>query len=377
MTYSGSNYRGAASVPPAGGSGGARVAAAAGGGPTRRGLIGSAIGLVASVAAAGGGFSVWSTANDANSDLDRAFDLGDLEDRPEDTPALNVLILGSDHREGNAEEDARSDTAMIMHVNEGGTEAYAISIPRDLYVPIPEDPDAAYYPDYTGTNAKFNAAYAWGGVNTTVKTVEALTGVRIDHIVEIDFNGLIEVVDALGGIDIDVEVPEGQDTVTSIHEPYREFSEGVNHLNGEEALDYVRQRKQYADGDFARMRHQQDLIKAIMDSALTAGVLTDRGKLTAFIESTSDAIKVDTDFNVVGTAIELMGLRSDDIVFMTTPNLGTGDQGGESVVIYADDPENPEASNPEAVSLWEALREDTMAEWVEDNPEAAGQDEGE
>ncbi|RRR96418.1 LCP family protein [Glycomyces terrestris] len=381
MTYSGSNYRGSASVPPAGGGGGARVAAAAAGGPTRRGLIGSGIGLVASIAATGGGFAIWSTAKTADADLDRPFDLEAIpeDERPERlNGALNILVVGSDHREGNAEEDARSDTVILMHVNEEGTEAYGVSIPRDLYVHIPEYPEASNYPEYTGDDAKFNAAYHWGGVPLTVLTVEELTGVRIDHVVEIDFAGLVQVVDALGGVTMDIEPADAPDYydengVTSIHGEHRYFEAGPLLLNGEEALDYVRQRYQWNRGDFARMQHQQELIKAIMDSALSAGVLTDRGRLTSFIESTSDAVKVDTEFNVVSTAISLMDLRSDDLVFMTTPNLGTDTIDGESVVVYTYDLENPEADNPEATSLWEAIREDTVSAWIEANPADEGE----
>jgi LCP family protein required for cell wall assembly len=262
-----------------------------------------------------------------------------------------------------------------MHVSEDGNAAYGISIPRDLYVYIPEDPDATV----SDTIDKFNAAYAWGGVNLTVRTIENLTGVRIDHIVEIDFGGLVEVVDALGTVTMDIE-PADADRyrtdppgIESIHGDHMFFPAGPTELTGEEALDYVRQRYQYNEGDFARMRHQQELIKAIMDSALSAGVLTDEDKLTSFISSTSDAVKVDTEFNAVSTAINLMDMRSDDLVFMTTPNLGTGTQGGQSVVIYADDPQDPEPSNPEAVTLWEAVRDDRVEEWIAANPEDEGE----
>jgi hypothetical protein len=78
---------------------------------------------------------------------------------------------------------------------------------------------------------------------------------------------------------------------------------------------------------------------------------------------------VDTTFNVTSTAINLMGLRSDDLVFMTTPNLGSDNLGGESVVVYSYDLESPENDNPEAESLWAAVREDTVADWVAANPE--------
>lgn len=382
MTYSGSNYRGSASVPPAGGSGGgARVAAAASGGPTRRGLIGSGIGLVASIAATGGGYAVWSTPNSVNDELDRAFDLEGLpeEGRPEKlNEAINILVIGSDAREDSDEGDARSDTTIIMHVNESGTEAYGVSIPRDLYVHVPEFADAKYFPEYTDADTKFNAAYAWGGVPLTVLTLEELTGVRLDHVVEIDFAGLVEVVDALGGVKMNIEWADAPDYydesgVTSIHGDRYFFPKGENTLTGEQALDYVRQRKQWNEGDFARMRHQQELIKAIMDSALSAGILTDQGKLTDFIDSTANAVKVDTEFNVTSTAISLMGLRSDDLVFMTTPNLGTDTIDGESVVVYSYDLESPENDNPEAVSLWESIRDDTVSQWVEANPEDDGQ----
>lgn len=366
MTYSGSNYRGSASVP-GGSGGGARVAppAPTGGGPTRRGLIGSAVGLVASIAAAGGGAAVWATANGANDDLDRAFDLGGLDDRPEKTTgAMNVVVLGSDARE--EDDDARSDTCIVMHVNEQGNEAYGISIPRDTWVHIPEDPDAKYA-DYTGVEDKFNSAYSWGGASLTVQTIEELTGVRMDHIVEIDFAGLVQVVDALGGVELDVQHADAPDYydengVQSIHKPYRYFEAGLNKMDGEQALDYVRQRYQYQEGDFARMRHQQDLIKAIMDSAVTAEVLTSQGKLTSFIDSVSDAIKVDTEFNVVETGIEFMHLRSDDIVFMTMPTVNDGPSG-----VAVDEESAP--------GLWEALNDDAVSQWVAENLEAAGQDE--
>jgi anionic cell wall polymer biosynthesis LytR-Cps2A-Psr (LCP) family protein len=201
-------------------------------------------------------------------------------------------------------------------------------------------------------------------------------------VVEIDVAGLVEVVDALGGVKMNIEAADAdgyydESGVTSIHGDHYFFPKGENRLSGEEALDYVRQRKQWSEGDFARMRHQQELVKAIMDSALSAGILTDQGKLTDFIDSTSNAVKVDTEFNVTSTAISLMGLRSDDLVFMTTPNLGTDTIDGESVVVYSYDLENPENDNPEAVGLWESIRDDTVSDWVQANPEASGQDQGE
>ncbi|GAB3993770.1 hypothetical protein GCM10029992_06310 [Glycomyces albus] len=198
---------------------------------------------------------------------------------------------------------------------------------------------------------------------------------------EINFPGLVKVVDALGGIEMNVEWADAPDYydesgVTSIHEPYRFFPAGPNSLNGAEALDYVRQRKQWVRGDFARMQHQQELIKAIMDSATSSGVLTSQSTLRAFIDSVSGAVKVDTEFNVVETGIELIGLRSDDIEFVTTPNLGTGQSPVGSAVFYYEDEEN-NVPNPEAAALWEAVREDRVSQWMADQAEEEDSEEGE
>ena len=119
---------------------------------------------------------------------------------------------------------------------------------------VPESPDG----QNGDTKAKINAAYAWGGLPLMVQTVEEYTGVRMDHVALIDFAGFKEVTDALGGVDMNVE-----QTITSIHTPYRTFKTGRTTSTATEALDYVRQRNQFADGDFARMRHQQQFLKAL------------------------------------------------------------------------------------------------------------------
>ena len=96
-------------------------------------------------------------------------------------------------------------------------------------------------PATRGSRAKINAAFAFGGLPLAVQTVECFTDVRIDHVMAIDFGGFKEVIDALGGVDLKVE-----QTITSIHKPYRKFTKGTMHMNGDEALDWIRQRKQFA-----------------------------------------------------------------------------------------------------------------------------------
>jgi LCP family protein required for cell wall assembly len=277
-------------------------------------------------------------------------------DRPQDlvSGAQNYLILGSDSRDpsnGAKPGQWRTDTMILMHVTADHNKAYMISLPRDLYVYIPKSPTN---PQYGDTNAKINAAFAWGGVPLSVQTVEGYTGVRIDHVVLVDFGGFQEVTDALGGVDMNIE----QD-ITSIHKPFRHFKKGMQHLTGAEALDYCRQRYQFPDGDFARMRHQQQFMKAVMDKAASTGTLSNPLKLTGFLKSVTKAMTVDNDFSLAGTALAFRSIRSSDLTFMTSPNLGSKTIGGESVV---------QSDKVKASALYDAVAKDKVADWLAQNP---------
>jgi LCP family protein required for cell wall assembly len=238
--------------------------------------------------------------------------------------ALNILLLGSDSRAARDEPEssgsvARTDTIILVHIPAGRDSAQLISIPRDSWVPIPGR-----------KNNKINAAYALGGPKLMVQTVEEFTKVRIDHVVVIDFAGFKEVVDALGGIQIDV--PEA---FTSIHPPYRQFPKGPQQLTGEAALDYSRQRYQFSNGDFSRIEHQQQVIKAVMEKASSRGIMTDIPKLNAFLRATTSALTVDKDLSLFDLGLELREIRSDRLTFLTSPSKGIGREGSQSVV-YVD-----------------------------------------
>jgi len=251
-------------------------------------------------------------------------------DLPEETrpsraapKSLNILLLGSDSRVQRDEPengtDARTDTIIVVHIPAKRDSAQLISIPRDSWVPIP------------GQKVnKINAAYAFGGPKLMVQTVEELTKVRIDHVIVIDFAGFKEVVDALGGIQIDVP----QD-FTSIHAPHRTFSKGLQYMNGEVALDYSRQRYQFKDGDFSRIEHQQQVIKAVMEKAASRGLMTDVPKLNAFIRATTSALTVDRELSLFDLALELRQVRGEHLTFITSPSKGVGREGNQSVV-YVD-----------------------------------------
>jgi anionic cell wall polymer biosynthesis LytR-Cps2A-Psr (LCP) family protein len=144
-------------------------------------------------------------------------------------------------------------------------------------------------------------------------------------------------------------------TITSIHKPYRQFTKGPHHFNGAEALDYIRQRYQFPDGDFARMRNQQLFLKAIMDKAVSAGTLTSPGRLKEFVTSVADAVTVDQSFSLLDMAWQFRSLRGSDLVFLTSPHEGTGTIDGQSVVV---------SDQEKALALFDAVTKDTVAAYV-------------
>jgi LCP family protein required for cell wall assembly len=226
-----------------------------------------------------------------------------------------------------------------MHIQADHKHAYLISIPRDLYVPIPgHDRD------------KINAAFAYGGLPLVIRTIEGFTDVHIDHLALIDFAGFQAVTDALGGVDLYIE-----QTITSIHKPFRKFTKGMNHLNGTEALDYVRQRYQFADGDIGRARHQQQFLKAVMDKAASSGTLSNPIKLNSFLQAVTKAMTVDKDFSLTDMALEFHNLRGTDLTFLTSPFSGFDTIDGQSVVL---------SDRQKAVALYRAVVNDTVAQYV-------------
>jgi LCP family protein required for cell wall assembly len=251
--------------------------------------------------------------------------------RPAKAPAakgaLNFLVLGSDTRDPQNTGGSRSDTIILLHLDKTQSGAQVVSIPRDTWTRVPKSKDGKH----GGVDAKINAAYAWGGVPLTVQTIEAFTGVRIDHVVMVDFSGFKEIIDALGGVTIDVEA-----SFTSTHslnaDSIRHFDKGPQVMDGAAALDYARERYAFKDGDFARIRHQQQMIKAVLDKASSGGLLTNPGRLNAFLRATANAVTVDSTLDIFDMAMQLRHLRSENLTFYTNPTKGTGTVGTESVV---------------------------------------------
>lgn len=263
------------------------------------------------------------------------------------TGAMNVLLLGSDSRDPDTTARSRTDTIMLLHLDADHQKAEVISIPRDTWVFVPKPTDGRH----GNTMAKINSAYAWGGAPLMVQTVETFTGIHIDHVALVDFAGFEQVVNALGGVDLKIEK-----TITSIHPPHRTFHKGKQHLNGAEVLDYLRQRYQFADGDFSRERHQREFLQALIDRAASIGTLSNPVKLNAFLQAVTKSVTVDKKFDLVNVVLGLRDLRSGDLTFLGSPSAGTGMKSGQSVVLP-----DPAKARP----LYRAVADDTVQAYLQ------------
>ncbi|MCM3797740.1 LCP family protein [Caldibacillus thermoamylovorans] len=208
---------------------------------------------------------------------------------------VSVLIIGVD--ESKTRENLggfRSDTLILATLNKKEHSVKMLSIPRDSYVHIPEV-------DY---KTRINHAYARGGVPSTIKTVENLLDIPVDYYVKVNFEAFIDVVDALGGITVDVpyEIYEqnSKDIDQAIH-----LKPGKQQLNGEEALALARTRKQ--DNDIERGKRQQDIIKAIVKKSVSLGSVF---KYDDLLEAVGENIKTNMTFGEMKSFISY-GLEGD------------------------------------------------------------------
>lgn len=298
--------------------------------PVRRTLISlGVLGLVLALVVGGG---LWFVSNRYGGNIDRVGDVfatlqddarpaaASPVDQPETTAApVTFLLVGSDTRADVAPgdlPDARSDAIMLARFAGDREHAQVVSLPRDSWVDIPGH----------GYD-KINAAYALGGPPLLIQTIEQLTGVRIDHYAAIDFDGLIQVTDDLGGIDVVV-------SETTSNGPHT-FTAGLNHLDGDRARWYVGQRYDLPGGDFDRVRRQQNYLRAMFTKLFGQEVFTSPGKLDAALLAVTDAVAVDDALgngDLLSLAYSLRGLTPADIEFFTAPVLGLGTEGAASVV---------------------------------------------
>lgn len=239
--------------------------------------------------------------------------------------AQNILVLGSDTRgDGNTSIDGlegqRSDTIMVVHIPADRQHITVMSIMRDSWVDIPGYGEA-----------KINAALSYGGVPLAVQTIEGMIGARIDHVAVVDFAGFRGVADALGGVNVYNSIP-----FDSSKMPGHRFERGMQAMNGEEALAFVRERYAFDDGDFQRARNQQEFAKGVMSQVMNAAILTNPGRLGGLVSAIAPYLVVDSGFDAayVGQlAVELRDVTPTDVSFFTAPTSGTGTSSdGQSIV---------------------------------------------
>ncbi|MFD3904374.1 LCP family protein [Streptomyces sp. CB04723] len=276
-------------------------------------------------------------------------------DRPDDVDdgSQDILVLGSDSRSGDNgkygrdEGAARSDTAMVLHVDKGHKSASVVSIPRDTLIERP-----ACESDTTGDEvpaehrAMFNTAYEVGGPACAVKTVESMSGIRMDHYLEVDFTGFKKLIDELGGVEVTTK------TAIDDSKSHLNLEPGTHTLNGEESLGLVRTRKSVGDGsDLGRIQLQQAFIKALIDQTRSVGVFSSPKKLYGLADAATKAVTTDSGLGSVkkltGFANGLRGLGADDVHMVTLP------------VEY--DPADPNRVLPQEEAgrqVWAALRQD-------------------
>lgn len=241
---------------------------------------------------------------------------------------VNILVMGSDTRENNAKKaagriasDQRSDVTMLIHVTADRKNVYGISVMRDLWTAIP---GYGY--------SKVNDGLALGGVPLMKQTIESLLGQGIDHAIVLDFGRFVSLVDALGGVRVDVKTP-----FTSTHDSRHTFPQGVQTLNGAHALEFVRERYAFADGDFQRVRNQQTFMKALIAEILLPKNLSNPVTLRKVVTSVSSFFAVSAGLDksaVAGLAYSLRNLRLQDATFFSLPTAGFGTSAtGQSIVL--------------------------------------------
>ncbi|KNB50406.1 LCP family protein [Streptomyces caatingaensis] len=274
-------------------------------------------------------------------------------DRPDnvDNGSQDILVLGSDSRAGangqygRDEGSARSDTAMIVHVYAGHKKASVVSIPRDTMVPRPECRTRDGKVSPAVRRAQFNDAYSVGGAVCAVKTVEAMTGIRMDHYLEVDFAGFQKLIDKLGGVEVTTTRPI-RDKWSHLNLPA-----GTHRLDGEQSLGLVRTRHGVGDGsDLGRIKLQQAFIKALIDQVKSVGLFTNPAKLYGIADTATKALTTDSELASVDKLLSfangLKGIGSGDMHMTTLPV-------GPDLL-----DKNRVAPLPQAKQVWKALHDD-------------------
>ena len=248
-------------------------------------------------------------------------------DRPAEGPSMNILLVGSDDREGLTRTQQnqlrvgsgdygppRTDTIMVMHLNQDDDGATVVSLPRDSLVDIPAWTDPVTGKAHKARQDKINTAFETGGAPLLVRTVESATGLRIDHYVEVNFSGFLTMVDALDGVPVCLSKPV-KDKDSGLNLPA-----GKSVVTGRQALAYVRVR--HIDSDFGRMARQQKFLSSMLQKATSAGTLLNPIKLNSFLDAGMESVTTDQGLGrdeLFSLASRFKSVDQKSIKFQTIP----------------------------------------------------------
>ena len=213
-----------------------------------------------------------------------------------DTPGTTYLIVGSDKREEDAVNDGtegqRADTIMLLQVPESGSPAL-VSIPRDSYVEIP-----GYAPN------KINSAYSIGGPKLLVATVENLSGMTVDHYLEVSMGGVSSLVDAVGGVNLCLDY-DVADELSGLN-----WTAGCHDVDGATALAFSRMRYSDPRGDIGRGERQRQVVSKVIQQAASPGTLVNPVKQYKLVDAAATTLSMDTDSGITNMAGAALGLRN-------------------------------------------------------------------
>ncbi|MFC8128673.1 LCP family protein [Streptomyces sp. NPDC057302] len=336
----------------------------------RRWLRWTAMGVAGLVLVAGGaGWAVYNKLDgNITKDTDAATELARYDkERPTALVhgAQNILLIGSDTRSGRGNKKygrdpgtQRSDTTILLHLAADRRSATAVSIPRDVMVDIPScrKGDGSRT---TSQFAQFNWAYEFGGTACTIRTVEKMTKIRVDHHMIVDFAGFKDMVDAVDGVQVCLKKPIN-DKAARLKLPA-----GRHTLNGEQALGYVRARKSIGNGsDTDRMDRQQQFLAALVNKVQSNDVLLNPAKLYPVLDAATSSLTTDPALASLRGLYELVrGMRNiptEQVQFLTVPRRS-----------YVYDANRDELVEPAADELFTRLRTDAPLQVTRKEPEAA------
>lgn len=239
---------------------------------------------------------------------------------------VNLLLVGSDSRQGqgngygdpSVETGVLNDVTMLMHIAEDHGSATVVSFPRDMFVPIPACPKPSGGTFSAMSSQKINSSLGYGGLACTVKTVEALTGLRIPYAALVQFNGVAAMSEAVGGVPVCIAKP--------IVDPYTDLNlpAGEQMLKGKEALQFLRTRHGVGDGsDLGRISNQQVFLSSLVRTLKSSKTLSDPLKVYSIAKAAAQNMQLSNSLNSIDTmaaiAVALKDIPLDKVVFVQYP----------------------------------------------------------